>query len=133
MFPAAPCCSATMCASLRQAASGQREDASVLIFTPDHLIFSNNHCWLDSSRFSAFVDALLVAGSLNVVGNRFQEAPDSVFFSGLTAGLVNITGQNISTYCLIVLGAIAVRITTTSLSSAGTAPILRGIGESCSL
>ena len=94
-----------MC-QLEATAIRQREYSSVAIYTPDHLIFSNNHCWLDASRFSALVDALLVAGSLNVVGNRFQEAPNSVIFSGLTAGAVNITGQNISTYCLIALGAL---------------------------
>jgi hypothetical protein len=91
---------------LETRASGQREDSSVLIFTPDHLIFNNNHCWLDSVRLSAIVDALLIAGSLNVIGNRFQESPNSVVFSGITAGGVNITGQNISTYCLIALGTL---------------------------
>jgi hypothetical protein len=92
-----------MC-QLEATASLQREDSSVLIVTPDHLIFSNNHCWLDTSRVSALVDALLVAGSLNVVGNRFQEAPLSVLLSALTIGLINITGQNISTFCILVLG-----------------------------
>jgi len=78
----------------------------VLIYTPDSLVFANNHCWLDSSRLSAVVDALLIGGSLNVIGNRFQEALNSVFLSGLTAGKINITGQNISTYCLIALGSL---------------------------
>jgi hypothetical protein len=91
---------------LEATASRLREYASVFIYTPDHLIFSNNHCWLDASRSSSLVDALLLAGSLNVIGNRFQEAPNSVLFSGLTVGAVNITGQNISTYCLIVLGTL---------------------------
>jgi hypothetical protein len=90
---------------LETTASGQREYTSVLIYTSDHLIFSNNQCWIDSSRVSSLVDALLIAGSLNVIGNRFQEAASSVLFSGVTAGVVNITGQNISTYCLIALGA----------------------------
>ena len=91
---------------LEATASRQTEDASVFIFTPDHLIFSNNHCWLDTTRVSAIFDALLVAGSLNVVGNRFQEAPKSVIFSALTLGGINITGQNISTFCILVLGAL---------------------------
>jgi len=89
---------------LEATASRQREFSSVFIFTPDHLIFSNNHCWLDSPRLSSLADALLLAESLNVVGNRFQEAPNSVALSGLTVGVVNITEQNISTYCLIALG-----------------------------
>jgi hypothetical protein len=91
---------------LEATASLQKEIASVVIVTPDSLIFSSNHCWLDSSRVSAILDALLVAGSLNVIGNRFQEALGSVLLSGLTAGKVNITGQNISTYCLIALGSL---------------------------
>jgi hypothetical protein len=78
-----------------------------LILTLDHLIFSNNHCWFDASRYTALFDAVLLAGSLNVIGNRFQEKPGSVLFSGITAGVTNITGQNISTFCLLVLGALA--------------------------
>lgn len=91
---------------LEATASQQREYASVFIYTPDHLIFSSNHCWLDTSRVSSLVDALLLAGSLNVVGNRFQESPLSVLFSAMTVGVMNITGQNISTFCLLVLGAV---------------------------
>jgi len=87
--------------------SEQRAWTSVLILTLDHLIFSNNHCWFDASRYTALFDAVLLAGSLNVIGNRFQEKPGSVLFSGITAGVTNITGQNISTFCLLVLGALA--------------------------
>ena len=86
-------------------ANRQVELSSVCIITPDHLIFSNNHCWLDASRLTAALDAFLVSGSLNVIGNRFQEAVNSVLASGITSGNVNVTGQNISTYCLFVLGA----------------------------
>ncbi|SPF40910.1 conserved hypothetical protein [Syntrophobacter sp. SbD1] len=91
---------------LETTASGQTEAASVWIFTPDHLIFTNNQCWLDGPGLSAFADTWLIAGSLNVVGNRFQETRNTVVFSGITAGVVNITGQNISTYCLIALGSL---------------------------
>ncbi len=89
---------------LEATASRQREDASVLIITPDHLTFSNNHCWIDASRLSAFFDALLFAGSLSVLGNRFQEKFGSALFSGLTIGVANITNDNISTNCLLALG-----------------------------
>jgi hypothetical protein len=76
---------------------------SVLILTHDHLIFSNNHCWLDSAwERGMSLDALLVAESLNVCGNRFQESRNSVYASGLTYGRWNITAQNISTHCLFV-------------------------------
>lgn len=91
---------------LEAAASGLREYASVMIHAADHLIFSNNHCWIDASpKSKLFVDAMLFGRSLNVIGNRFQEAREALKFSGITSGRYNITGENISTYCLIVLGA----------------------------
>ena len=91
---------------LEARASRQAELTSVFIFTPDHLIFSNNHCWLDAQRLSLILDAFILGGSLNVIGNRFQESVGSVLFSGITAGNINVTGQNISTYCLFVLGSV---------------------------
>ena len=90
---------------LEAIASGQREYTSVAILTTDHLIFANNHCWVEAPRSTCLVDALLAGFSVNVVGNRFQEAPHSVALSGLTSGTINITAQNISTYCLIAVGA----------------------------
>jgi len=92
-----------MC-QLEATASQQSEVASVLIVTADHLIFNNNQCWLDTSEISALTDAFLLASTLNVIGNRFQESPASVLFSALTAGIMNVTGQNISTFCILVLG-----------------------------
>ncbi len=79
--------------------------ASVEILTFDQLTFSNNHCWLDGraeEKPPVILDALLLSPSLNVCGNRFQEAAKSVYFSGVTLGPVNLTAQNISTYCLFV-------------------------------
>ena len=78
--------------------------ASVIVMTLDHLIFSNNHCWVDAGLFGVLIDAFLLADSLQVTSNRFQEGLYSVLLSGLTAGVFNITSQNISTYCLIVDG-----------------------------
>jgi hypothetical protein len=88
---------------------GQRAISNVLILSLDHLIFSNNHLWVDGppagedlSKLSALVDAFLFAGSLQVTTNRFQEGTGfPVLFSGITAGVLNITAMNISTYCLI--------------------------------
>jgi hypothetical protein len=101
---------------LEATASEQHEYSSVAIFTADHLIFSNNHCWLDTSRRSALTDALLVAGSLNVVGNRFQESPLSVYFSAITAGVTNITSLNVATFCLFVLGVGTLRVDVNNVS-----------------
>jgi hypothetical protein len=90
---------------LEARASKQRNLAALMILTLDHMIFSNNHCWLDGPALTAFFDALLGAGSLQLVGNRFQEASGfPVTVSGLTIGLINIAIQNLSTYCLINFG-----------------------------
>jgi hypothetical protein len=94
--------------------SGATSVTSVMVLTLDHLIFANNLCWLDGAgqqslagvgQATAWTDALLLAGSLQACGNRFQEALGSVSISGLTYGLLNVTAQNISTYCLFALGA----------------------------
>jgi len=87
--------------------SGRRCLSSVMIFSLDDLIFANNQCWLDGPKGTAALDAWLVAGSLQATGNRFQEALGfPVFASGLTLGALNITAQNISTYCLFVKGTL---------------------------
>ena len=71
--------------------------SSVMVFSGDDLIFANNQCWLDGPRKTAFFDAWLLAGSLQLTGNRFQEALGfPVWLSGLTLGHLNITTQNIS-------------------------------------
>lgn len=91
----------------------QTDIASVFIVSLDHLIFSNNHCWLDSSGAGLattgegmLVDALLVAGSLNVVSNRFQEAQNAVVLSAWTVGVLNVTTNNVSTFCIYPQGAV---------------------------
>lgn len=90
---------------------------SVLLLSLDDLIFSNNQCWLDGATGTAFLDALLVASSIQVTGNRFQEARSfPVLVSGLTAGALNITSQNISTYCLLATGMLQPAIDNNNLS-----------------
>jgi hypothetical protein len=84
--------------------SRQTETSSITIFTADHLIFTSNECWLDAPRSTAAWNVLLAATTLNVVANRFQETQHSVQYSGLTSGKVNVTGQNISSYCLLAFG-----------------------------
>lgn len=82
----------------------QTSFASVMIISLDHLIFSNNHCWMDANVATfgggMSVDAFLLAGTLNAVGNRFQEAQNAVDLSAWTIGLLNVTSLNISTYCI---------------------------------
>jgi hypothetical protein len=92
---------------LETRASAATGFASVEILSLDHLIFSNNHCWLDGpggGSLTAFMDVLLFSLSLHAGGNRFQEAVGSVWISGYTYGVKNITAQNIATYCLFAEG-----------------------------
>ncbi len=90
---------------LEARADRQRSISSITILSVDHLTFTGNHSWIDTATFDAYFDAVLIAASVNVTSNRFQESPLSVLVSGITAGLVNITSQNISTFCLLVKGA----------------------------
>jgi hypothetical protein len=90
---------------LEARADRQRSVTSIAILSLDHLTYTGNHSWIDTATFDAYFDAVLIAASVNVTSNRFQESPISVLASGITAGLVNITSQNISTFCLLVKGA----------------------------
>jgi hypothetical protein len=83
-----------------------RGTVSVLVSSLDQLLFANNQCRVDSPKFSLVLDALLVASTVQVDSNRFQEAIRSVFLSGFSTGLMNITSANISTYCLLATAAI---------------------------
>jgi hypothetical protein len=88
---------------LERETGGQRALANVVILTLDNLTFTSNQTWLDGVPISAFMDAFLFGLFVQVRGNRFQESADlSVFLiSALTFGLVNITDENISTYCIL--------------------------------
>lgn len=97
--------------------SGQRCLTSVGIFVLDDLVFANNVCWLDGPPETAIVDALLYAGALQVTSNRFQEAAAfPVLASGFTLGMLNITSQNISTYCLFASGLLQPAIANNNLT-----------------
>jgi hypothetical protein len=85
--------------------------------TFDDLIFGNNQCWVDAFPLTAVLDAFLLAGSLQATGNRFQEAAGfPVLASGFTIGALNITGHNISTYCLFATGTFQPALNTNNLS-----------------
>jgi hypothetical protein len=102
--------------------------SSVMIVTLDDLIFANNQCWMDAispataaldviaSPATAALDAMLVAGFVQVTSNRFQEVLGSVLASGFTAGLLNITGQNISSHCMFATGLLKPALLTGNLS-----------------
>jgi hypothetical protein len=85
--------------------SHQRAWASVFILGLDALIFGNNECWVDGPEGTAFADAILLAGTLQVTSNRFQEAAGpAVIVSAVEFGIMNITSLNISTFWLVPLG-----------------------------
>jgi hypothetical protein len=96
---------------LETRASGAQGIASVVILTLDHLLFGNNHLWLDGAQ-TAYFDALLLGSSLQVNGNRLQESVDSVFASGISFGVSNITTHNTSTFCIFSKGLPRVSILT---------------------
>jgi hypothetical protein len=75
---------------------------SVGVLSLDHLLFTGNHLWFDSPRLSAMADAMLVAVSMNATSNRFQEASGyPVFLSAATLAALNMTTNNIATYCIV--------------------------------
>ncbi len=99
--------------------SGAGAPFSSFIATLDHLDYANNLSWMDGSgatvggstpsqaptTVAALCDALLLGITLQVSANRFQEPGTGVLLSALTVGLLNVTASNISTLCLIALGA----------------------------
>jgi hypothetical protein len=97
---------------LEARASRQQGDTSVLVSSLDSVIFANNQCWVDADKptslaevqVTAILDTLILASTVQVTANRFQEAVRSVLASGLTVGLANVTSLNLSTYCLFALG-----------------------------
>src|SRR5207245_56480 len=91
--------------------------SSVTILSLDDLIFSNNQCWIDAVSLSGVLDAFLLASYVQVLGNRFQEAAlFPVLASGFTVGALNVTAQNISTYCLFCTGILQPALDANNLS-----------------
>ena len=90
--------------------SGESGMTSILIAALDHVTFANNHTWMDGGgveisgagnyRLATIMDIMLIGITVQVTSNRLQEALGAVVFSGFTAALLNITSQNISSFCL---------------------------------
>jgi hypothetical protein len=78
----------------------QRGIASIMIFSLDNLLFADNHSWIDGGTLAADLDVLVFAASVQFNSNRLQEPIGSVYASGLTLGLTNVTTSNVSTACL---------------------------------
>jgi hypothetical protein len=103
--------------------TGQFALASVMILSLDQIVFSNNQCWVDGD-FAAVVDAALVAGTVQVTSNRFQESlvPLAAAFSGFTIGLLSVTADNISTLCLLAVAPPTSRVYANNISLAPLFP-----------
>ena len=79
--------------------------ASVAILTLDHLMFANNQLWINGPARTAGVDALLLGVSVQAIANRLQELTNAVLDLGFSFGVMNVTSQNVSTYCFLSFGA----------------------------
>ncbi|MGA3129727.1 MAG: DUF6519 domain-containing protein [Terracidiphilus sp.] len=73
---------------------------SVVVLSLDHINFNGNELWINGGRRTALLDVAMAAITLQTTSNRFQEAINSVKYSGLTFGVANTTANNIATYCL---------------------------------
>ncbi len=78
--------------------------SSVGILTLDHLMFTNNQLWINAPARTSSVDALLLGVSVQAVANRLEESLRAVIDSGFSFGIMNVTSQNVSTYCFLSFG-----------------------------
>jgi hypothetical protein len=106
---------------LETRASHVRGLCSVGILSLDHVLFANNHLWVDGPTLTALVDAFLFGLTMQTCTNRLQEVQKyPVLYSGSTYGLLNMTSQNVSSYCLKMLGPAGSIIDTPNLIANST-------------
>jgi hypothetical protein len=89
---------------LETRAGYQRGFTSVLVGSLDHVLFGDNICWVDGLETCADFDAFVLARTVQVTSNRFQEFGTSVLGSCVSLGIANITSQNISDNSITALG-----------------------------
>jgi len=90
--------------------------SSVMILSLDDVSFHGNQC--DCDLFLGdliFTQAILFGISLRVTDNRFKEGIFGAWLSAVTVGLLNMTTDNQSTHCLMILGAVVEDQPNTSL------------------
>ena len=81
--------------------------SSVLILSLDDVSFHGNQCDCDLFLGDLVItQAILFGISLRVTDNRFKEGILGAWLSAVTLGLLNITTDNQSTHCLLVLGTV---------------------------
>jgi hypothetical protein len=80
---------------------------AVLLFTFDTVTMSSNQFECDLLIDFVILDVLVIALSTEITTNRFTEGIFNCFLSALTVGiLLNSTGLNVGTHCIIDLGII---------------------------
>ena len=67
-------------------------------------MFTNNQLWINGPARTSRVDAHLFGVSVQAVANRLQESTEAVVDSGYSFGVMNVTSQNVSTYCFLSIG-----------------------------
>jgi len=84
---------------------------SVGIFTLDEALISANQLTISGTELTAFLDLFLFGLTSHCTSNRLQEMPrHAALYSGVTFGLLNMTTQNISTYCLKATGSKVIHV-----------------------
>jgi len=78
--------------------------SSVFIASLDDVGFHNNQCDCDLNEDFLLVNTLVFGITARVSDNRFRESLARVIFSAATFGIQNITTDNESIHCLLVLG-----------------------------
>jgi hypothetical protein len=93
--------------------------SSVFIASLDDVSFHGNQCDCDLLLGDLiFVQAILFGISVRVTDNRFKEGILSAWLSAATFGILNMTTDNQSTHCLLILGALVEDVPNTSLLDA---------------
>ena len=83
--------------------------SSILIGSLDDVAFNNNQCDCNLLDDFVFSHACLFGITIRANDNRFREGILNAGFSALTVGMLNITTDNESTHCLVVLGPLKLR------------------------
>jgi len=99
-------------------AGNQAGFASVLVVSLDHVLFGDNLCWENGPTVNTVVDALVLARTVQVTSNRFEESFEaSKTFGGscLSLGLANITTQNISDHAIFAIAPTGILVDTPNL------------------
>ena len=87
--------------------------ASIAILSFDDIGFHDNQCECLLAQIRLLTDAALLGlMSVRASDNRFKEVLQSVAFSAITLGRLNMTTDNQATHCLLIAGPAATKVNT---------------------